>query len=65
MADGVDVRGYIHWSLFDNFEWMLGYRPKFGLVAVNRETQERSPKPSALHLGKIARRNAIRVEERA
>jgi len=59
LADGIDVRGYIHWSLMDNFEWMLGFRPKFGLVAVNRETQERTPKPSARFLGEIARRNAV------
>lgn len=59
LHDGVDVRGYIHWSLFDNFEWFFGYRPKFGLVAVNRETQQRSPKPSAKFLGQIARRNSI------
>ena len=59
LADGIDVRGYIHWSLIDNFEWMLGFRPKFGLVAVNRETQERTPKPSARFLGEIARRNAV------
>jgi beta-glucosidase len=57
LKDGIDVRGYIHWSLLDNFEWMLGYRPKFGLVAVNRETQERTPKPSARFLGDIAKRN--------
>lgn len=57
LADKVDVRGYIHWTLMDNFEWMFGFRPKFGLMAVNRSTQERLPKPSARYLGDIARRN--------
>ena len=57
LRDGIDVRGYVHWSLLDNFEWMFGYRPKFGLVAVNRQTQERIPKPSARYLGEIARRS--------
>jgi beta-glucosidase len=56
LADGIDVRGYIHWSFLDNFEWMFGYRPKFGLVAVDRETQTRTVKPSARYLGEIARR---------
>jgi len=59
LADGIDVRGYFHWSLLDNFEWNSGYRPKFGLVAVNRETFERTAKPSARHLGSIARANAV------
>ena len=59
LADNIDVRGYIHWSLLDNFEWLYGYRPKFGLVSVNRQTQERTIKPSALYLGEIARRNSI------
>jgi beta-glucosidase len=59
LDDGIDIRGYIHWSLLDNFEWLEGYRPKFGLVAVNRETQQRTIKPSAHHLGEIARRNGV------
>lgn len=57
LADKIDVRGYIHWSLMDNFEWMLGYRPKFGLVRINRETQERIPKASAYFLGELAQHN--------
>lgn len=59
LQEGLDVRGYIHWSLLDNFEWAHGYGPTFGLVAVDRETQARTPKPSASWLGAIARANAI------
>ncbi len=55
MRDGVPVLGYIHWSLLDNFEWMSGYGPKYGLVAVDRSTFERIPKPSARLFGSIAR----------
>ncbi|CAN5575920.1 family 1 glycosylhydrolase [soil metagenome] len=51
MADGIDVRGYFYWSALDNFEWALGYRPTFGLIAVDRATQQRFPKPSARWLG--------------
>jgi len=57
--DGLPVRGYTYWSAFDNFEWSLGYRPTFGLIAVNRETQERTVKPSARWLGAIARANTF------
>jgi beta-glucosidase len=47
LDDGVDLRGYFQWSLLDNFEWSLGYRPKFGIVAVDRTTFARTLKPSA------------------
>jgi beta-glucosidase len=47
LDEGYDVRGYFQWSLLDNFEWTLGYRPKFGMVAVDRITFTRTKKPSA------------------
>jgi beta-glucosidase len=52
---GCDVRGFIYWSALDNFEWHEGYAQRFGLIAVDRRTQERVIKPSAWHLGAIAR----------
>jgi beta-glucosidase len=59
LKDGIDVRGYTYWSAMDNYEWMLGYRPTFGLIAVDRETQQRTVKPSARWLGSIARANGF------
>jgi beta-glucosidase len=59
IAGGADVRGYVHWSLLDNFEWMLGFAPTFGLVAVDRETFARTPKPSLAWLGEVAKRNGL------
>jgi beta-glucosidase len=59
ISDGVDVRGYLHWSWLDNFEWIFGYRPTFGLVAVDRADFTRRPKPSARWLGEVARTNVL------
>lgn len=55
MADGLDVRGYFHWTLLDNFEWVSGYEPTFGLIEVDRSNFRRTPKPSLAWLGNIAR----------
>ncbi|MFI5901003.1 glycoside hydrolase family 1 protein [Streptomyces cyaneofuscatus] len=58
MDDGIDVRGYFHWSALDNYEWGR-YAPTFGLVAVDRETFVRTPKPSAAWLGAAGRTRVL------
>ena len=55
LNDAIPVKGYCHWSLMDNFEWQKGYSMTFGLIAVDRETQKRTPKPSLAFLGSFAR----------
>ncbi len=59
LRDGINVRGYTYWSALDNFEWQAGYGPTFGLIAVDRRTQKRTVKPSALWLGQVARRHGF------
>lgn len=59
VQDGLPITGYIHWTLMDNYEWWDGYRPKFGLLAVDRQTQERSVKPSARWYGAVAAANRL------
>ncbi|MFJ8021475.1 glycoside hydrolase family 1 protein [Streptomyces sp. NPDC096311] len=55
VAEGIDVRGYLHWSALDNFEWG-NWAPTFGLIAVDRDTFARTPKPSLAWLGGVARK---------
>ncbi|WP_322400798.1 family 1 glycosylhydrolase [Massilia luteola] len=57
LKDGIPVKSYIHWSLLDNFEWIFGFDPHYGLIAVDRATMKRTVKPSARVLGKIAQAN--------
>jgi beta-glucosidase len=59
LKEGIDVRGYVHWSLLDNFEWIFGYGMRYGLIDVDRSTMKRTIKPSAYVLGKIARANGV------
>ena len=59
LARGVDLRGYFHWTLVDNFEWLQGWSTRFGLVELDVETQARTPRPSAALYSHIARANAL------
>jgi beta-glucosidase len=59
MDEGVDLRGYIYWCSMDNFEWNSGYQRTFGLIGVDRQTFERTPKPSADYFGQICRTNSV------
>ena len=59
IQEGMDVRGYFHWSLIDNFEWAEGYSSRFGLVHVDHETQKRTMKKSGELYAEIAKHNGI------
>jgi beta-glucosidase len=56
---GVDIRGYLYWTAWDNFEWAEGYTKRFGLFAVDRETLERIPKPSAAVYAEVCRKREV------
>jgi beta-glucosidase len=62
IAEGVDVRGYYHWSFVDNFEWAEGWALRFGLVALDVDSGKRIPRHSARLFTEIARANAITPE---
>jgi beta-glucosidase len=56
---GVDVRGYFHWSLMDNFEWQHGFWPRFGLIEIDYATQARKLRPSASFYKKVCEGNGL------
>ena len=61
IEEGVDVRGYLHWSLLDNFEWDKGFWPRFGLIEVDYKTLARKVRYSALLYGDICEKNGFEV----
>ena len=60
MLDGVDVRGYMVWSLMDNFEWGYGFSKRFGLTYVDFATQKRIVKDSGDWYAEVIRTNEVR-----
>lgn len=59
ISEGVDVRGYNYWSLMDNFEWLYGFEPRFGLVEIDYRTLERKPRKSFWEYKKIIENNGL------
>ncbi len=59
MSAGVPLVGFYAWSLLDNFEWAEGYSQRFGLVHVDFDTQERTPRASARWYSRVARSNSV------
>ena len=60
---GVDIRGYMAWSLMDNYEWSLGYAKRFGIIHVDFESLERTPKVTARYYSKIIESNGAVLDE--
>ncbi len=56
MKEGVELIGYLHWSLTDNFEWGYGHWPRFGLAAIDYKTGERTLRPSAQWFGRVIKK---------
>ena len=63
LCQGVDLRGYYAWSLFDNYEWSLGYSKRFGIVHVDYATQLRTPKASARFYSEVIRTHGAVLDQ--
>ena len=62
IQEGVDVRGYFHWSLMDNFEWSEGFKPRFGLIEIDHKTMKRKIRNSAHYYSKICKNNFLKID---
>lgn len=61
---GCNVRGYLHWSLIDNFEWEKGFAPRFGLIEIDRESNlQRKIRKSALAYAEICKNNYMEYQQ--
>jgi beta-glucosidase len=63
MRQGVDVRGYMVWSFLDNLEWSLGFAKRFGIVHVDLDTQQRTPKDSARFYSRVIATNGAALDD--
>lgn len=61
IKEGIDCRGYFHWSLMDNFEWEKGFVPRFGLIEIDYKTLTRKPRSSAFYYAKICKENQLEI----
>ena len=64
VSEGVDVKGYLHWSLLDNFEWADGFGPRFGLLEMDFEKIEYKVRSSAFEYAEICKNNKLILEEK-
>ena len=60
--DNIPVKGYFHWSLLDNFEWDLGFKPRFGLFEVDYQSFARTPRPAADYYSQVCKNNSLSIE---
>jgi beta-glucosidase/6-phospho-beta-glucosidase/beta-galactosidase len=59
LGSGINIIGYLYWSLMDNYEWALGMEPHFGLAAVDRKSQERQPRPCSDDFSRVCCENRL------